>query len=112
MARRISRASLSGADGDPAVPGSIPDRRAEPGDVVLRLLHTADWHLGRRFRSFPKEGQKKLSRAVMDVVETILDVARRNAVNAVVCVGDIFDDPEPAHDFWDGLARTFQGHAG
>ncbi len=31
---------------------------AEPGDIVLKLLHTADWHLGRRFPSFPSEGQK------------------------------------------------------
>ena len=79
---------------------------------MLRLLHTADWHLGRRFPSFPEEGQKKLSRARMDVVGTILDVARRNAVNAVLCVGDIFDDPDPSPDFWEGLARTFQAHAG
>lgn len=79
---------------------------------MLRLLHTADWHLGRRFPSFPEEGQKKLSRARMDVVARILDVARRNVVNAVLCVGDIFDDPDPAPDFWNGLARTFQGHAG
>ena len=76
---------------------------------MLRLLHTADWHLGRRFPSFPEEGQKKLSRARMDVVARILDVARRNAVSAVLCVGDLFDDPEPAPDFWEGLARTFQG---
>jgi DNA repair exonuclease SbcCD nuclease subunit len=75
---------------------------------VLRLLHTADWHLGRRFLSFPEDGQKKLSRARMDVVARILDVARRNAVNAVLCAGDIFDDPEPASDFWEGLARIFQ----
>ena len=26
---------------------------------MLRLLHTADWHLGRRFPSFPEEAQKK-----------------------------------------------------
>ena len=75
---------------------------------MLRVLHTADWHLGRRFPSFPEEGQKKLSRARMDVVTTILDVARRYAVNAVLCAGDIFDDPDPAADFWEGLARTFQ----
>src|SRR5438876_711882 len=112
MARRISRASISSADRDTAFPGDVPDRRTDPGEVVLRLLHTADWHLGRRFPSFPEEGQKKLSRARMDVVSRILDVARRNAVNAVLCVGDIFDDPEPAPDFWDGLARTFQGHPG
>src|SRR5260370_13794068 len=112
MARPIPRASLSGADGDPAIPSGVRDRPTEPGDIVLRLLHTADWHLGRRFPSFPEEGQKKLSRARMDVVTRILDVARRNAVNAVLCVGDIFDDPDPAPDFWEGLARTFRSHAG
>ena len=75
---------------------------------MLRLLHTADWHLGRRFPSFPEEAQKKLSRARMDVISTILDVARRNAVNAVLCAGDLFDDPTPTQDFWQGLAKTFR----
>src|SRR2546430_17706775 len=103
MARPISRASLPGTDRDPTIPDHVPDRRTGSGEVVLRLLHTADWHLGRRFPSFPEEGQKKLSRARIDVIARILDVARRNAVNAILCVGDIFDDPEPAPDFWDGL---------
>ena len=53
-----------------------------------------------------------MSRARMDVVARILDVARRNAVNAILCVGDIFDDPEPAPDFWEELARTLQGRDG
>jgi DNA repair exonuclease SbcCD nuclease subunit len=79
---------------------------------LLKLLHTADWHLGRRFKSFPDDAQKKLSRARMDAVTRILDVARRNAVNAVLCVGDIFDDPDPSPDFWDGLACKFQEHQG
>src|ERR1700756_3234245 len=112
MARPISRASLPGTDRDPTVPDDVPDRRTEYGDVVLRLLHTADWHLGRRFPSFPEDAQKKLSRARMDVVARILDVARRNAVNAILCAGDIFDDPEPASDFWEGLARIFLGRNG
>jgi DNA repair exonuclease SbcCD nuclease subunit len=79
---------------------------------VLKLLHTADWHLGRRFPSFPIEGQKKLSRARMDVIQKILEVARRNAVHAILCVGDIFDEPDPALDFWQGLAKVFRAHAG
>ena len=79
---------------------------------MLKLLHTADWHLGRRFPSFPSEGQKKLSRARMDVVQKILEVARRNAVHAILCVGDIFDDPDPAEDFWQGLAKIFRAHPG
>jgi len=77
---------------------------------VLRLLHTADWHLGRRFPSLPEEAQKKLSRARMDVVTTILDVARRNMVNAILCAGDLFDDPTPSADFWEGLAKIFRDH--
>src|ERR1700686_18553 len=112
MARRVSRASLPDAHGDPIVPGGVRNIGTEAGDVVLRLLHTADWHLGRRFPSFPEEGQKKLSRARMDVIARILDVARRNTVNAVLCVGDIFDDSDPSPDFWEGLARTFRNHAG
>jgi len=75
---------------------------------VLRLLHTADWHLGRRFPSFPEEAQKKLSRARMDVIPRILDVARRHSVNAVLCAGDLFDDPEPESDFWQELAKRFR----
>jgi DNA repair exonuclease SbcCD nuclease subunit len=79
---------------------------------VLRLLHTADWHLGRRFPSFPEEAQKKLSRARMDVVSRILAVGRRHSVNAILCAGDLFDDPMPLQDFWEGLARTFREQAG
>jgi DNA repair exonuclease SbcCD nuclease subunit len=59
---------------------------------------------------FPEEAQKKLSRARMDVVGRILDCARRNRVNAIVCVGDLFDDPTPSPDFWEGLAKTFRDH--
>ncbi len=75
---------------------------------MLRLLHTADWHLGKRFPSFPEEAQKKLSRARLEVVSTILDLARRNSVAAVLCAGDLFDDPSPVPAFWEGLARIFQ----
>ncbi len=74
---------------------------------MLKLLHTADWHLGRRFPSFPEDAQKKLSRARMDVVDAILDVARRNAVHAILCAGDLFDDPAPTPDFWQELAKRF-----
>ena len=81
----------------------------ESGDVVLRLLHTADWHLGRRFPSFPEEAQKKLSRARMDVINEILDVGRRNAVNAVLCAGDLFDDPTPSRGLLGGAREDVRG---
>src|SRR5438876_12386566 len=108
MAKRVSRTSVSGANRDPAVRSGIQDRASEPEGVVLRLLHTADWHLGRRFPSFPEDAQKKLSRARMDVIPRILDVARRHSVNAILCAGDLFDDPEPEPDFWQELAKRFR----
>lgn len=77
---------------------------------MLRLLHTADWHLGKRFLSFPEDAQKTLSRARLDIVGKILGVAGRRQVHAVLCAGDLFDDPAPAPDFWEGLAKIFRDH--
>lgn len=75
---------------------------------MLRLLHTADWHLGRRFPMFPEEAQKKLTRARLDVVSRILNAARRQSVHAILCAGDIFDDPTPVQDFWEGLLKLLR----
>ena len=33
-------------------------------------------------------------------------------MNAVLCAGDLFDDPTPSEDFWEGLAKTFRDHPG
>lgn len=77
---------------------------------MLRLLHTADWHLGKRFQAFPEDAQKKLSRARLDVVGKILEAARRHRVHGVLCAGDLFDDPAPAQVFWEGLAKMFHDH--
>jgi predicted phosphodiesterase len=71
---------------------------------MLKLLHTADWHLGLRFRNLGEADELKLTRARLDVVERILGVAERNQVDAVLCAGDLFDDPEPVAEWWRGLA--------
>src|SRR5580704_5884928 len=108
MEGQIPRASVPTADGETIVRGDFSNLPTEQGEIVLRLLHTADWHLGRRFPLFPEDAQKKLSRARMDVIANILDVARRNSVHALLCAGDLFDDPQPEPDFWEGLARTLR----
>lgn len=112
MAKQVSRVAVPGSKRESIVPSGVPNNGGDSEDTVIKLLHTADWHLGRRFPSFPEEAQKKLSRARMDVVATILDVARRYAVNAVLCAGDLFDEPTPDPDFWQGLAATLRGRTG
>lgn len=76
---------------------------AEDEDVALKLLHTADWHLGRRFPSFEEADQLKLMRARLDAVRRILDLAEQYAVDAILCAGDVFDDPSPDKIWWQGL---------
>ncbi len=75
----------------------------EDEDVALKLLHTADWHLGRRFPSFDEADRLKLMRSRLDAVRRILDLAEQYAVDAILCAGDVFDDPSPDQIWWQGL---------
>lgn len=72
-------------------------------DVAFRLLHTADWHLGKRFPSFDEPAEKDLRRARLDVLSEVFAAATRSVVDAVLCAGDLFDEPNPSPDWWRGL---------
>ncbi|MCB9601492.1 MAG: DNA repair exonuclease [Sandaracinus sp.] len=78
--------------------------------MALKILHTADWHLGRRFPSFSEEDGKKLGRARFDVVEKMLGIAARAQVNAVICAGDLFDEPSPRAEHYRRLAELLTKH--
>ena len=75
-----------------------------PGDsdVALKLLHTADWHLGRRFPAFGRDQEILLTRARLEVLGRILNVAASRNVDAVLCAGDLFNQPSPPEEWWRG----------
>lgn len=79
--------------------------RPEADDVALKLLHTADWHLGKRFPSFDDGDEMQLTRARLDVLDKILAAARQRAVDAVLCAGDLFDDATPGREWWEPVAK-------
>ncbi len=58
----------------------------------MRLLHTADWHLG---RSFHGEG---LLAAQAAWVDWLVDVAAASSVDAIVVAGDLYDRALPPLD--------------
>ncbi len=58
----------------------------------MRFLHTGDWHLGRQIRG--QSRQPEFERVVMEVV----DIARRQRVDAVLIAGDTFDTFAPPPD--------------
>lgn len=98
--------------GAPALePGRAPAPPTEEDELALKLLHTADWHLGRRFPSFAPEAQLELMRARMSVIDAILGSASHNQVDAVLCAGDLFDDPQPDEEWWRPLAERLRRQA-
>lgn len=74
-------------------------------EVALKVLHTADWHLGKRFVNFAEADRYKLTRARLDVIDRILNVDETSTVDAVLCAGDLFDEPNPEAMWWEGLAE-------
>lgn len=64
----------------------------------MRLLHTADWHLGRSFHG------ASLLDAQHAAAEHVVAVARAEGVDAIVLAGDVFDramPPREAVELWD-----------
>jgi exonuclease SbcD len=55
----------------------------------MKILHTSDWHLGKRLDDFSRMEEQ---RAVMS---EICEIATREEVHAVVVAGDLFDTFNP-----------------
>ena len=52
---------------------------------AVRILHTSDWHVGRKLRGRSRADEH---RAVLAEIE---DIARTNEVDLVLLAGDIFE---------------------
>lgn len=79
---------------------------------MLKLLHTADLHLGLESAQFDPDARRRLARARLDVARAILSVAEQYAVDVVLWAGDIFDTPEPVEDWWRGFATVLTSRHG
>lgn len=58
--------------------------------MVMRILHTSDWHIGRSFHGHPTLD------ALRGVLETLVAQVRDHDVDAVLVAGDVFDSATPA----------------
>lgn len=62
------------------------------GGRVVKLLHTSDWHVGKTLRGRDRSDEHAA------VLAEVGDVARREAVDLVLVVGDLFDTAAPTAD--------------
>lgn len=66
----------------------------------MKILHTSDWHLGKRLNDRERAGEQV---AVMD---EIVRVADEEAADAVIVAGDLFDTFNPPVEAIELLYRT------
>ncbi len=66
----------------------------------MKILHTADWHLGKRLENHPRHAEQ------VEVLAEICDIADREAVDVVIIAGDLFDVFTPSSESIDLFYRT------
>lgn len=58
----------------------------------MKILHTSDWHLGKRLERFDR------SREQVEVLQEICEIAEREDVDAILVAGDLYDTYNPPID--------------
>lgn len=68
----------------------------------LKILHTADWHLGKRLDNFSRIEEQK------EVLNEICEIAERENVDLVLLAGDLFDTFNPPIDAVELFYKTLK----
>jgi exonuclease SbcD len=70
---------------------------------MIRILHTADWHIGQTLRGFSREQEHRKA------FERLEGIVVERAVDALIVAGDVFDSQNPSGEaqqlFYDTLVR-------
>jgi DNA repair protein SbcD/Mre11 len=68
----------------------------------MKLLHTSDWHLGKRLEDFSRIEEQQA------VLQEICEIAEREKVDAVLIAGDLFDTFNPPTEAVDLFYKTLK----
>lgn len=68
----------------------------------MKILHTADWHLGKRLEKFSRLEEQK------EVLAEIVEIADAHDVDAVLVAGDLFDSFNPSTEAIELLYKTLK----
>ncbi|WP_371930203.1 exonuclease SbcCD subunit D [Bradyrhizobium sp. CCGUVB1N3] len=75
---------------------------------MIRILHTADWHIGQTLRGFFREHEHR------KVFERLEEIVVERDVDALVIAGDVFDSQNPSGEaqqlFYNTLVRLSRAH--
>ena len=68
----------------------------------MKILHTADWHLGKRLDRFDRMPEQ------IQVLEEIVEITNRENPDVILVAGDLFDTFNPAVEAVELLYRTLR----
>lgn len=80
--------------------------------MALRLLHSADWQIGRIHSQFEPDDALALFEARFHAVERLAAQAVRHSVDAILVAGDVFDAQTVSDKTIRRLFNAMQGYAG
>ena len=80
--------------------------------MTIRLLHSADWQIGRIFSQFEPDDAAALFEARFQVVERLAEMAVQHEVAAVLVAGDVFDAQTVSDKSLRRLFNALQGFDG
>lgn len=72
----------------------------------MKILHSADWHLGAAFSAFSPEQRQYLLQQQKKLPEIIGQLVREHHCALVLLAGDLFDVPHPGREWIDLLKRA------
>jgi exonuclease SbcD len=68
----------------------------------MKILHTADWHLGKKLDNISRLEEQK------EVLQEICDIADQQQVDVVIVAGDLFDTFNPPVEATELLYQTLK----
>ena len=66
----------------------------------MKILHTADWHLGKKLNGFSRHDEQVL------VLDEICRIADQQQVDLILIAGDLFDGPNPSSESTELFYKT------
>ncbi|MEP9380628.1 metallophosphoesterase [Aquabacter sp. CN5-332] len=63
--------------------------------ATIKIIHTADWQLGKPFGRFPQEVRAALAEARLDAIDRIAAASAAAGAAHALVAGDVFDNAEP-----------------
>lgn len=79
---------------------------------MIRLLHTADWQIGKCYGQFEPDEAALLAEARFNAIERLATLARERQIDLVVVAGDVFDAQGVADKTIHRLFHAMRGYTG